>query len=273
MKFTERTLLIAATLSATLSLGTLHTSAQAAGPAPSQSPAQVQPASSLPALAQAQALRQPVGPTHTFYLANATEMNEGNEILAALRNMLNPETRITFVPSQKAILIRPTSPEQLENAQKIINDLDRPRKTYRLTYTITERDGSKTIGVQHYNLVAVPGQRTLLKEGSRVPVITANYPSSVSTGPKADVTYLDVGLNFEAMLEESSPGTRLHTKVEQSSIAEQPSGVGSQDPVIRQTLIEGSSIVTLGRSLVLGSIDIPGSTRHLDIEVTAESIK
>jgi hypothetical protein len=66
---------------------------------------------------------------------------------------------------------------------------------------------------------------------------------------------------------------RLRTKVEQSSIAEQPSGIGSQDPVIRQTLIEGSSILTLGKPLSLGSIDIPGSTRHLDVEVMAETIK
>ena len=266
MKFMEPTLLIAAALS----LGSLQASAQAAGPAPSQSPAQVQPAApaNLPACRSL-----PVGPTHTFYLANATELNEANEILTALRNMLNPEIRITMVPSQRAILIRTNSPEQLEFAQKILNDLDRPHKAYRVTYTITERDGSKAIGVQHYNLVAVPGQRTLLKEGSRVPVITSNYTTAASTGPKADVTYLDVGLNFEATLEESATGMRLRTKVEQSSIAEQPSGIGSQDPVIRQTLIEGSSILPLSKPLVLGSIDIPGSTRHLDVEAIAETIK
>ena len=177
-----------------------------------------------------------------------------------------------LVPSRNAILLRAT-PEQIEFAQKIITDLDRPRKTYRVTYTITERDGSKTIGVQHYSLIAVPGQRTLLKEGSRVPDITSNYTTATSTGPKADVTYLDVGLNFEATLEESAAGMRLRTKVEQSSIAEQPSGIGSQDPVIRQTLIEGSSILTLAKPLALGSIDIPGSTRHLDVEVVTEAIK
>ena len=265
MKFMERTLLIAATLS----LGTLHASAQTAGPAPSQSPAQVQPA----APTNPPACRSlPVGPTHTFYLTNATEMNEGNEILTALRNLLNPEIRIMFVPSQNAILIRTNSSEQLEYAQKIITDLDRPRKIYRVTYTITERDGSKTIGVQHYSVIAVPGQRTLLKEGSRVPIATSKYSTATSTVP-ADVTYLDVGLNFEATLEESAAGMRLRTKVEQSSIAEQPSGIGSQDPVIRQTLTEGSSILTLGKPLVLGSIDIPGSTRHLDVEVMAETIK
>lgn len=266
MKLIDTTLLIAAVLS----LATSHASAQSAGPGPSQSPAQVQPA----APTTPPACRSlPVGPTHTFYLANATEMNQGNEILTALRNLLNPEIRIMFVPSQNAILIRTNSPEQLEYAQKIINDLDRPRKSYRLVYTITERDDTRRVGVQHYSLVAVSGQRTLLKEGSRIPVITSNYTTAPSTGPKADVTYLDVGLNFEATLEESASGMRLRTKVEQSSVAEQPSGIGSQDPVIRQTLIEGSSVLPLSKPLVLGSIDIPGSTRHLDVEVIAEPIK
>jgi len=268
MKFMHASPLIATVLS----LGTLHAAAQTTGPAPSQSPAQVQLAAPV-IPPPCRTPTRPLGITKTFYLSGTAEMNESNEILTAIRNIINQDARVTLVPSQKAIILRVFSPEQLELAQKIITDLDRPRHTYRLTYTITERDGSKTIGVQHYNLVAVPGQRTLLKEGSRVPVITANYKETSTTGPRADVTYLDVGLNFDATLDESSTGMRLRTKVEQSSIAEQLSSAGTQDPVIRQTLIEGSSILTLSKPLALGSIDIPGSTRHLDIEVVAETIK
>ena len=267
MKFMHASPLIATVLS----LGTLHASAQSAGPAPSQSPAQVQPVA--PPTTPPACRSLPIGATHTFFLTNITEMNEGNEILTALRNMLNPEIRIMLVPSRNAILIRTNSPEQLEYAQKIISDLDRPRKTYRLTYTVTELDGTKRIGVQHYSLVAIPGQRTLLKEGSRVPVVTANYNATSTTGPRADVTYLDVGLNFDATIDEAANNMRLRTKVEQSSIAELTSGPPSQDPVIRQTLTEGSSMITLGKPLTLGSIDIPGSTRHLDIEVIAEAVK
>jgi hypothetical protein len=34
--------------------------------------------------------------------------------------------------------------------------------------------------------------------------------------------------------------------------------VGEQDPIVRQTVLEGTSFLTLGTPLMLGSVDIPG---------------
>ena len=66
---------------------------------------------------------------------------------------------------------------------------------------------------------------------------------------------------------------RLRTKVVQSSIAEDKSGVGTRDPVIRQTTLEGTSTLVQGKPLVLGSLDIPGSTRHQEVEVLSELVR
>src|ERR1700751_4778386 len=83
----------------------------------------------------------------TFYLTNVSQPNEGNEIVNAVRNLLDPHSKIFFVPNQNALVVS-TTPEQLAVAQKLISDLDRPKKTYRLTYTITETDGGKRVGTQ-----------------------------------------------------------------------------------------------------------------------------
>jgi hypothetical protein len=48
--------------------------------------------------------------------------------------------------------------------------------------------------------------------------------------------------------------------------------VGAQEPVVRQTVLEGTSFLTPGKPLVLGSLDIPGSARHLDVEVVMEQV-
>ena len=48
-------------------------------------------------------------------------------------------------------------------------------RPYRLTYTLTEMDGTKTIGVQHYEVILVEGGRTTLKNGSKIPVATGSY--------------------------------------------------------------------------------------------------
>ena len=105
-----------------------------------------------------------------------------------------------------------------------------------------------------------------------MPVITGSYDAGRSNS-QTQFTYLDVGLNFDATLDESVNGVRLRTKAEQSSIVEDKSNVVAQDPVLRQTVLEGTAILTPGKPLVLGSLDIPGSTRHQEVEVVMEVIK
>ena len=206
------------------------------------------------------------GSNQIFYLNNATRQMDMNDIQTDLRNML-PKAKIYGVQTQNAISIQ-GSADDLALAQKMIADLDRPKRVYRLTYTITEMDSGKRIGTQHFSLIALSGGKTILKQGSRVPIVTGTY--DVGT-PKqnSQVQYQDVGLSIEATLD----GESLHTKVEQTSPAEERSGVGSQDPIVRQTVLDGTSSLTLGKPLVLGSFDIPGSTRHQDIEVASELVK
>jgi type II secretory pathway component GspD/PulD (secretin) len=210
-------------------------------------------------------------PYQAFYLATSSQQNDANEVVVAIRNMLPPDVKVILAQSQNAILVRAT-PDQLVLVQKIINDLDRPRKAYRLTYTITELDGDKRIGTQHYAMIVAAGQRTVLKQGSKVPIATGSFGAGSSSGPQTQFTYVDVGMNFDATLDEFANGVRLRSKVEQLGVAEQTSGVGAQDPVIRQSSLEGTSFLALGKPLVLGSMDIPGSTRHLDVEVVMDAV-
>lgn len=216
------------------------------------------------------AAKQSEDSVRTFYLTNIIHQSDGNEILTAIRNLLPPAAKVYFVPSQNAIIIR-SSPDQMDLVEKIIKDLDRPKKTYRLTYTFTEMDGSKSIGTQHFSVVVVSGERTVLKQGSRVPLVTGSFDKGASQ-PQTQVSYVDIGLNFDVLLEESANNVKLSSKVEQSSVADQVSGLGMQDPVIRQTLLQGTSFLTAGKPLVLGSLDISGSTRRMDVSVVMEPI-
>ena len=68
-------------------------------------------------------------------------------------------------------------------------------------------------------------------------------------------------------------GESLHSKVIQTSVAEEKSVVGAQDPILRQTVLDGTSDLTVGKAMVLGALDIPGSTRHEEIAVAWELVK
>lgn len=200
----------------------------------------------------------------TLSLTNLTQPNDAEQVAGVLRNML-PGAKLIYVASQGAIAMKGTA-EDIALAQRILADLDKTKKLYRLIYTMTEKDGGKTIGVQHFSLIVVSGSTSVLKQGSRIPV-------AVKGGGDTEVTYLDLGQEIEASLDGYLDGARLRTKVVQSSIAEGKSLVGTQDPVIRQTTLEGTSTLIQGKPLVLGSLDVPGSTRRQEVEVVSELVR
>jgi hypothetical protein len=149
-------------------------------------------------------------------------------------------------------------------------------KTYRLTYTVTHSEGTKQLGVQHYALTVIPDNREVqLKLGSRVPIATGAYvkEGTTSVPGQTQFQYVDVGLNIAARIREFSNGVLVFSKVENSSLADEPSGVGSSDPVIRQGTLQNTALLTLGKPVMLGSLDVPGSSMHMDIEVVLELVK
>jgi type II secretory pathway component GspD/PulD (secretin) len=214
----------------------------------------------------------PMGPQilRTFHLHYASSQAEQNEILTAIRNLVSPPLRIMLVPSRDEIAAI-GAPEDMKMIEDLLARLDVPNKLYRLTYTFTESDGGKRIGVARYTMTLAPGQRMQMKQGSRVPLVTGSV--SQDSKPMKQTQYLDVGLNFDSEVETYGAGVRLKSKVEQSSVSEEKSGMGPEDPVIRQTLLEGVSTLAEGKSMSLGELDIVGSTRHLQVEVVIEAVK
>jgi hypothetical protein len=199
----------------------------------------------------------------TLYL---TQQNDAQEIVTDLRNIIS-HAKVYYVPSQAAISVKGSAAD-IQLAQKVLSDIDRPRKAYRLTYTITEVEDSKRLGVQHFTLIVVSGGKTSLKQGQRVPLVTGTT-SDAPANQTSQVQYVDLGLNLEASLD----GMKLRTLVEQSSLAEEKSGVGPQDPIIRQTKLEETSNLSQNGPVILGELDIPGSPRHLEIEVASEPVR
>jgi hypothetical protein len=206
----------------------------------------------------------------TFYLTNLTQPNEAIDVSTDLRNMF-PKAKLYYVATEDAISMRGTA-EDIALAKKVLADMDRARKIYRVTYSITEMEGSKPAGTQHVAVIVAAGGKTVVKQGNRVPLVTGASDAG-SSAANTQVQYVDVGLSIEASLEGSLDGLRLRSKVEQSSVAEEKSGLGTQDPVIRQTMLEGMSTLAQGKPLVLGSLDIPGSMRHEEIEVVSELVR
>ena len=202
-----------------------------------------------------------------FHLTHATQDNALNDILQALRNVIGVRARVYSDSIQRAIIVRGTA-EEIDQARKIVAELDRPIPQYKLTFTITETEDGKLTGTQRYTLLAASGEKVSLKEVHRVPVITGK-PGTDSSDPAAQVQYIDVGLTIGATF----AGSTLHAQVEKSAVADEKSNVNIQDPLIRLVSLTEGTTVTPGKPAVLGSFDIPNSTRHREVQVLVERME
>ena len=84
----------------------------------------------------------------TFYLTNVSQQSDANDVLVALRNLLDPSVKIYLVASQNAIVLRASSDELLL-AEKIINDLDRTRAEVVVDVAVLEvnRQKERDLGI------------------------------------------------------------------------------------------------------------------------------
>jgi type II secretory pathway component GspD/PulD (secretin) len=206
----------------------------------------------------------------TFFLRNVTQMNDLNDIQTDLRNMF-PHIKVFGLPTKNALTIHGT-PDEVADAQKIIAELDQPRKVYRLTFTIAQFDGGKRTGSQSYTLLAANGRKTMFKQGSRVPIVTGRFDND-SGKTNTQVQYQDVGLTIDCTADAMADGINLNLRIDQSTLAEEKSGLGAQDPVLRQSVIDMVSSLALGKPLVLGSLDNPGTTQKQEVSVVAELVR
>ncbi len=210
----------------------------------------------------------------TFYLSSVAEQRNANDVVTDLRNML-PQSRFYYVESQYAVSMRGAA-EDIQAAQKILADIDRPRKLYRLTYSLAEIDGDKTVSTQKVSLIALDGgNKVTLKQGGKIPIVTGASGTSDSgnSAQNTQVQYIDTGLTIEATIAGAADALRLSTRVEQSSVADQRASAAVPDPTFRHTALDAMAALVPGKPLVLGSLDIPGTTRREEVTVVMELIR
>jgi len=86
----------------------------------------------------------------TFYLSNAWQQNDLNDVQTALRNVLTgPNFKVYAVPSQNAIVVKGT-PDELQLAQMLIDDLDKARAEVVVDIAVLEvsKNWERTLGIQ-----------------------------------------------------------------------------------------------------------------------------
>jgi general secretion pathway protein D len=102
----------------------------------------------------------------TFYLTNAWQQNDLTDMQTAIRNLLTG-VKLYGIPTQNAIVIRGT-PDELMLAQKIINDLDKPRPEVVVDIAVLEvsKNWERTLGIAWPSSVGVALQPPCTSSGT-----------------------------------------------------------------------------------------------------------
>jgi len=130
----------------------------------------------------------------TFYLTNASQQNDANEILVALRNLLDPSVKIYLVASQNAIVMRATTNE-LILAEKLINDLDRVRPEVVVDVAVLEvsRDKIRNLGI------TLPTSFGLTPQASNANASTTNNTTGTTTGTTTNTATNTSGITLNTL--------------------------------------------------------------------------
>lgn len=109
------------------------------------------------------------------------------------------------------------------------------------------------------------GSTNEIKIGTRVPVST--------TG--SQFQYMDVGTNVWANLREVGDDLQLEVRSDVSNLdtSSMRDHSTTSPPIVRQIQINGKTLLVIGKTITVGTIDDPNSNHEFQLEVTAAKLR
>jgi general secretion pathway protein D len=226
----------------------------------------------------------------TFYLVNASQQNDANEIMTAIRNLMDPGVKIYLVASQNALIMRAT-PDELILAEKLINDLDRTRPEVVVDVAVLEvsRQKERDLGITLPTSFGLTPQYSNANTSSTstgtTTTTTTGTSSSTSTSGitlntlgNLNATNFAVSISggtVNALLSDSDTRVLQNPRIRATDGQHSTLKIGSKIPVATGSYSAGTAITTasLGVQTQFTYLDVGVNiditpTVHLDREVS-----
>jgi general secretion pathway protein D len=220
----------------------------------------------------------------TFYLANSSQPNDGNEILTGLRLLLDPSVKLYLVPSQNAIVMRAT-PNELLLAQKLINDFDRARAEVVVDVAVLEvnRDKLRNLGITLPTSIGLTPQLPTTTTTSTSTTTNANTSSSFTLSNLVNSNSNDFAVNvsggtLNALLTDTDTRVLQNPRIRATDGQKASLKIGQKIPIATGSYNAGVStgVASIGVQTQFTYIDVGVNieitpTVHLDREVTLKT--
>ena len=220
----------------------------------------------------------------TFYLTNASQQADANEVVVAIRNLLDPSVKIYLVPSQNAIVMRAT-PDELLFAQKVLNDLDRAHPEVVVDVAVLEvnKNVERNLGITlppsaSVQLQATPGSTTSSSSsGTGTPATTtSNFTLNTLAHLNANNVAVSIGpATVNALLSDADTRILQNPSIRATDGQHAIMKIGEKIPVATGSYNAGVStgVASIGVQTQFTYIDIGVNidmtpTVHYDRDVT-----
>lgn len=178
------------------------------------------------------------------------------------------KTAIVF--AMMALVAVPATMRAQDAAQESAKAANAPEHFYKLNLTVEEiNEAGKVANARTFvTLVKTgPGNTQSVRTGDRVPVQTG------VSGPAAQFTYVDVGVNVDInQLRESGNQLSFRLTANVSSFAKSETISGLNEPVIRQKKWDSAVLIPIGKPTVVFSADDLEDKGKMQVEVTATKL-
>ncbi|MDR3723426.1 MAG: cohesin domain-containing protein [Terracidiphilus sp.] len=185
----------------------------------------------------------------TFYLTNAWQQNDMNDVQTALRNVM-PNAKVYGVASQNAIVMRGT-PDELLLAQKLIDDLDKARAEVVVDIAIMEvsKNWEHTLGISWPSTyaVAMTGSTTTTSGTTTTTSTPTIYDFKNASAKNLQVTVGSATLNL--LLSDSDTKILQSPRIRATDAQKATMKIGSRIPIATGSYSSGTSS-SYGNSLV-----------------------
>ncbi len=155
---------------------------------------------------------------------------------------------------------------------------EKPAKTvstYRLDFSFNELEDGKKMNTRSYTMILQDSPASLRPESWSEPKtmkVVTRVPVTSQTKGETTTVYIDVGLAIFSRVRPHGGTMDIDGNVELSSLA-QPDQAASGHPVFRTVESNFGVEVTLGKPILIASMDDLSSTRRYEVEVTATKLK
>lgn len=153
------------------------------------------------------------------------------------------------------LLLVPIAPAQESPADKPA------RSAYRLEFAFFELEGGKRTNQRDYSMVVLDDNRGSIKSGTRMPL----------QGEKGPI-YMDVGLSIQCRLIPRHDKVHAEIDLDFNSLAS-PEQTSSATPLLRHNNQHVSTILTVGKPMLLTSIEDITSNKRIQVEMKVTKLE